>query len=73
MGKVTKVPPTYSERIASHNPDLNYDVQDPDGRTKKLFLQHPDGTRKQRRYKQRHHPYFTKRRHRGREWFGLMK
>jgi hypothetical protein len=35
----------------------------------KIPVAHPDGNRQHRRARQRHHPYYTKSRHKGREWW----
>ena len=71
--KREKVPPTYSSTPgASHDPALHYQVQDEKGNVKTYFLLHPAGNRKQRRYRQRHHPFYTKSAHPGRDWWRLL-
>lgn len=67
--KKDKVPPTTVSTLgASHNPELMYQVQDEDGNVRTYFETHPLGNRKTRRYRSRHHPYFTKTRTGGRDW-----
>lgn len=46
--------------MAEHNPELQYQVQDDDGKTRTLFLTHPGGNRAQRRRKRRHLSVYTK-------------
>jgi len=73
MGKkLTRVPPTYSNTRASHNADMIYEVADEDGKVRKYFEPHPLGSVKARRSRQRHHPFFTKTRHKGSDWFDLL-
>lgn len=69
-----RMPPTYeSAPGASHDPSLYYDVLDEDGTLKRYFETHPGGNRKQRRYRRRHSPQFTKKATGGRDWQVLQK
>jgi hypothetical protein len=70
MAKVPRVPKTTKQTTISGE-DLSYEVQDEDGRVRTLFMTHPLGPRRLRRYRQRHHPRFTKPMHKGREWYRL--
>jgi len=65
---MSKVVGTYTAKKAAHDPDLVYQVQDPDGTIQTFYNEHENGPRRQRRYKQRHHPFFTKTRTGGRNW-----
>lgn len=53
---------------ASHDEFLRTREKGADGKYRTLWLTHPHGNRKVRRYRQRHHPFFTKSRHKGRDW-----
>ena len=71
-------------KVAEHDESLTYQIQDPDGKvrtypiTEKLTLKdgtpiiqavaHPHGSRWMRRRVQQHHPMFTKKPTKGREW-----
>lgn len=71
---MVKVPPTLRGTTgASHNPALFYDEKDETGRVRTFFTVHPAGNRKVRRNRQRHHPYYTKPTHKGRDWWRLRE
>lgn len=64
-----RVPPTFgSTQGASHDPNLYHQVIDEDGTVHTYYEIHPNGNRRQRRYRLRHHPFFTKTRTGGRDW-----
>jgi hypothetical protein len=62
-----------AKQIASYQPGSYQLVQDENGKVRKYFIQNPIGNRRQRRVSQKHHPFFTKRRHKGREWHQLRE
>ena len=64
----TGMVPSDSVSTEGHPNTPSYQVQDADGAVKTYFETHPGGNRKQRRYRSRHHPYFTKKRTGGRDW-----
>ena len=69
-----RVPPTYgSTPGASHDPNLTYQVEDDNGKVRTYFEIHPGGNRKERRYRRRHNPRFTKKATGGRDWQVLDK
>ena len=69
MGKKrTRVPPTKATTYAMHDPALSYEEQDPNGKVRKFFMEHLYGPRRMRRSARRHHPFYTKSHHKGREW-----
>lgn len=63
-----KVPETIVGNVANNDESLMYQEQDEEGRVRTLWTPHPHGVRAQRRFRQRHHPYFTKVPTRGRLW-----
>ncbi len=68
-----RIPGTFSTKKASHDPDLVYQIADEAGKVETFYLEHEAGPRRQRRYRQRHHPYFTKTHTSSREWYILRK
>ena len=63
-----RIPETFKKKIASHDPDLFWQVQDSDGTVRTFFEAHIKGNRKMRRARQQHYPWFTKKMTRGSLW-----
>lgn len=63
-----RIPMTLSDKVAAHDSSLVSQVQDPDGNVSTLYEVHPLGNRKQRRARQQHYPWYTKKMTKGSLW-----